>query len=149
MCDDVFDQDGHDLNLINREYLKLNENIEKGGFQDGFEKGYNLTLQKAFDFGYNKTFKFFRTINIIKGILSVMKFNLVYDQFNQDLDESFKLLKKIEVKLEEDFINLKTKNIDECISNFNQVKLTLFNICQKLNYYSLIEVIQQCELNIN
>jgi PREDICTED: hypothetical protein len=149
MCDDVFDEDADDLTVINREYLKLTTNIEKEGFRDGLENGTDSNIQKAFDFGYNKTFKFFRTINIIKGILSVMKFNLVYDQFNQDLDESFKLLKKIEVKLEEDFINLKTKNIDECISNFNQVKLTLFNICQKLNYYSLIEVIQQCELNIN
>ena len=90
MCDDVFD-DGDEgassaeMNLMSKEFEKMNTSIEEIGFRDGFLQGKDESLQKGFDDGFNESFANFHAISRIKGLTLGMLMSSV-DELSPEKD---------------------------------------------------------------
>lgn len=72
MLDEIFDQEGDDLQLGSKDYERRQELISKDGLRDGLHEGKEKGLQKGFDEGYERIFPIFETLGYIKGIINAV-----------------------------------------------------------------------------
>ncbi|KAI1889271.1 hypothetical protein AGOR_G00177420 [Albula goreensis] len=70
---DVFDEDGDDITLQNKEWKKNMEKRVKDGYRDGMDAGKEASLQVGFNLGYKEGAEKMGAVGQLKGILSALQ----------------------------------------------------------------------------
>lgn len=73
MCDDTFDDDENDLNLISKEWERVAARRHKDGFKEGYSRGQEVTMQEGFDEGFRQGFACSILMSKIRGVITALK----------------------------------------------------------------------------
>lgn len=151
--DDVFDQDGDELELGSRDYERRQEIITKNGLRDGIHKGKENGLQKGFDDGYEKVFPIYESIGFLRGFANVVFSSAFAGKvYTKSIHEETKgsyaeLMKNIDIFEKNLTENWDRLDLDEAEERFDHLKKEAINLCELTESPVNRDLLLSCKLS--
>ncbi|KAK6172115.1 hypothetical protein SNE40_018065 [Patella caerulea] len=103
--DDVFDEEEDEKVVIEKEYSKVKEKLEKEGYREGLEHGHGISIQQSFNKSYrftaNKLYRLGKLKGQINAVLSIAhkKPEILNPKTKDGLEDLLSCLSQYESKL--------------------------------------------------